>query len=569
MTATATDRIDGTPSKDGVLKQSITRSLMMQPNAVQRTASFAFLPKPPPSPSISANRTNGNTAQQSLPNNSRISLARQTLSGTPSPRELNGHSVTNLSARSGASRDPVHEELELLHDSISDTRGRSKDHELNTAPIITRDAYVAAAYRECATQYGVLGSILSIHNKNNLPYKPVNPQLYVNTNAPFSAVVCGVQGSGKSHTVSLLLESMFIPNIRSTGTLQKPLSGLVLHFGEGGPSSRPSEAAWISSSHIPGVQTPSVKVYVSRSSLNTMRAVYAPLGDGVTVEPLLFSQDELDAQAFLSMMAVGSSESAPLYIQGILSILRDLGENFTYPEFMRQLEVKKESFNNMQLAGLEQRMALLTSFMKPNMKPQTRFAESQLTIIDLSDPFIDPASACGLFEIITRLFVRADVGTGKVLVVDEAHKYLSPTKSSSGLTKSLLTLTREQRHLAMRVIISTQEPTVVPPVLLDLCTVAILHRFSSPSWWEHLAKHVSADISAEDAFDRVVKLQTGEAIVLAPSGLGVFPDTPDTSRTGYAAPVPKLGQFGRRYVLMKTRRRITKDGGASILVVDG
>jgi hypothetical protein len=49
-----------------------------------------------------------------------------------------------------------------------------------------------------------------------------------------------------------------------------------------------------------------------------MRAVYAPLGDGVTVEPLLFSQDELDAQAFLSMMAVGSSESAPLYIQGIL-----------------------------------------------------------------------------------------------------------------------------------------------------------------------------------------------------------------------------------------------------------
>jgi hypothetical protein len=565
----ATDRIEGMPSsKDGVLKQYIPPRLG-QPN---RTASLAFFPKPPPSPSISANRTNSNIAQPSLPNISHISLARQTLSGTSSPREPNGHSVTNPSSRSGASvapRDPAHEELELLHDSMSDVRGRSNDHELRTAPIITRDAYIAAGYREGATQYGVLGSILSIHNKNNVPYRPVNPQLYVNTNAPFSAVVCGVQGSGKSHTVSLLLESMFIPNMRCTGTLQKPLSGLVLHFGEGGPSSRPSEAAWISTSHIHGVQAPSVKVYVSRSSLKTMRAIYAPLGDGVTVEPLFFSQDELDAQAFLSMMAVGSSESAPLYIQGILSILRDLGENFTYPEFMRQLEVKKESFNNMQLASLEQRMALLTSFMNPDMKPQTRFAESQLTIIDLSDPFIDPASACGLFEIITRLFVRADVGTGKVLVVDEAHKYLSPTKSSSGLTKSLLTLTREQRHLAMRVIISTQEPTVVPPVLLDLCTVSILHRFSSPSWWEHLAKHVSADISAEDAFDRVVRLQTGEAIVLAPSGLGVFPDTPDTARTGNIAPVPKLGQFGRRYVLMKTRRKITRDGGASILVVDG
>jgi hypothetical protein len=53
---------------------------------------------------------------------------------------------------------------------------------------------------------------------------------------------------------------------------------------------------------------------------------------------------------------------------------------------------------------------------------QSRFAAGKLTIVDLSDTFIDPESACGLFEILTRLFVRANVGTGKVLVVDEAHK---------------------------------------------------------------------------------------------------------------------------------------------------
>lgn len=234
---------------------------------------------------------------------------------------------------------------------------------------------------------------------------------------------------------------MFIPNLRPLGFLQKPLSGLVLHFGEGGPSARPSEAAWIALSNIPTVQTPRVKVYVSRSSLKTMKAVYAPLGERVIVEPLLLKKDELDAQAFLSMMAVGSSDSAPLYIQGILvsedfvlfsvatdniqSILRDLGEDFRYDEFMKRLEGKKETFNPAQLTGLEQRMALLTSFLdtRPRSNSQIdRFAAGQLTIIDLSDPFIDPASACGLFEIITRLFVRAEVGTGKVLVVDEAHK---------------------------------------------------------------------------------------------------------------------------------------------------
>lgn len=62
--------------------------------------------------------------------------------------------------------------------------------------------------------------------------------------------------------------------------------------------------------------------------------------------------------------------------------------------------------------------------------------------------------------------------------------------------------------------------------------------------------------------------------MLAPSGFGVFPDGPQasaiqgTQRTVTSNQIPKLNQFGRRYILMKTRRRVTKDGGASILVVD-
>ena len=70
-------------------------------------------------------------------------------------------------------------------------------------------------------------------------------------------------------------------------------------------------------------------------------------------------------------------------------------------------------------------MALLESFMSKKKQTDTskgRFQSGQLTIIDLSDPFIDPASACGIFEVALRVFTRTEVGTGKVLVVDEAHK---------------------------------------------------------------------------------------------------------------------------------------------------
>lgn len=115
-----------------------------------------------------------------------------------------------------------------------------------------------------------------------------------------------------------MLENMLIPNYARTGSLSKSLSGLVLHFGEGGPYAQPCEAAWVGVSRADSVKPPRVRVFVSNSSLNTMRAVYAPLGSNVTVEPLLFSESELDAQAFLSMMAIGSSDHVPLYMQTVL-----------------------------------------------------------------------------------------------------------------------------------------------------------------------------------------------------------------------------------------------------------
>ena len=162
------------------------------------------------------------------------------------------------------------------------------------------------------------------------------------------------------------------------------------------------------------------------------------------------------------------------------AILRTLGENYTYGEFLNILEMKKKTFNPAQLSGIQQRLDLLMSFTLPKKKgaskttPKARFCEGRITIVDLSDPFIDPSSACGLFEILLRLFERADVSTGKVLVVDEAHKvlttllvvhpahfshseqYLSESRAASGLTKALLTLIRQQRHMAMRVVLSTQ-----------------------------------------------------------------------------------------------------------------
>ena len=130
--------------------------------------------------------------------------------------------------------------------------------------------------------------------------------------------MASIEGTGKSHTVGTILENMLIPNFPPIGSVTKALSGLVLHFGEGGSGTHPNETAWLCESISSLVSGPAVRVYVSHSSLTSMRAVYAPLGSKVTVEPLYFQNSELDAAAFLSMKAIGSSESAPLYMQVVL-----------------------------------------------------------------------------------------------------------------------------------------------------------------------------------------------------------------------------------------------------------
>ena len=85
-----------------------------------------------------------------------------------------------------------------------------------------------------------------------------------------------------------------------------------------------------------------------------------------------------------------------------------------------------------------------------------------------------------------------------------------------------------------------------------------MHRFSSPAWWDHVSKHFSGNFTVGNvpAFDRIVTLQTGEAIILAPSA---FISSSDGTAT--------LQPLGRRYFVVRTRDRVTKDGGASILVL--
>lgn len=147
----------------------------------------------------------------------------------------------------------------------------------------------------------------------------------------------------------------------------------------------------------------------------------------------------------------------------------------------------------------------------------------------------------------------------------DTFQFMTGTDSSTAFTESLLSVIRQQRHLGTRVIIATQEPTISPK-LLDLTSMTIVHRFTSPAWLTELKSHLAAVSSesetskrgVQDLFEKIVALDAGEALVFSPSAmLGV------DSRDGGGN--PRMLKLGTRYIKVRVRQRITADGGRSIL----
>lgn len=119
-------------------------------------------------------------------------------------------------------------------------------------------------------QYGLLARIAAEHSLTTdsaVSYEVHrDKRLFFNTTVPSSIFICGSQGSGKSHTLSCLLENCLAHS--DAAVLPKPLSALLFHYDtfisdDGGS---PCEAAFLSS--LPGIR---VRVVCAPTNINTIR----------------------------------------------------------------------------------------------------------------------------------------------------------------------------------------------------------------------------------------------------------------------------------------------------------
>ncbi|KAL4784111.1 hypothetical protein BJX76DRAFT_357313 [Aspergillus varians] len=412
------------------------------------------------------------------------------------------------------------------------------------------------------SQFALLGKLKPASSTENA--NP-DPRVVLNTNVPFSAFICGLQGSGKSHTTSCIIEncSMTMPIL---GNLRQSVSTLVLHFNEysSNVNSQPSEAAFLASvlpKYVSQQKPLPLRVLVSPTNYQNLSKMYANIPN-VEVRAFRIHPRHLNISMMLSLMSMSQADHMPLYMAQVLKVLRDMaiesGGSFNYTEFRRRLD--KLGLDSKQTPFLAQRLDLLDSYLDLNGKgPGDYFVDGGITIFDLSCPFVDQSTACILFRIAIDLFLYAHPSRGKMIVADEAHKYMTDTPAAKELTETFLTIIRQQRHLGVRTIISTQEPTISPR-LIDLCSITIIHRFTSPKWYETIRTHLPIEKrnvdehGIPDALYDIASLRTGEAIVFAPSAQLV--DAEGLS----------LDAKHHTFRLM-VRKRITWDGGRTILSI--
>ncbi|KAI9896756.1 hypothetical protein N3K66_008928 [Trichothecium roseum] len=458
-----------------------------------------------------------------------------------------------------------------------------------------------------------------------------DPRLFYNVAAPSSAFICGSQGSGKSHTLSCLLENCLVAS--DTNVLPRPLSGIAFHYDSftSDSAGSPCEAAYLSSHS-------GVKVRVLCAPTNTahIKRIYKRLPN-VRIEELQIKQTDLNTQRMLHLMGASiDNDSMPLYLHVVIRILRDLkmklqqsNRGFDYAQF--KLALQNEKFNQGQEVPLQQRLDVLESFIpqaqrltsdpskmkkapqKPNLtKGQTAEGlkegidwlpkAGELTIVDLSCPCITAEMACSLFRICLDLFMEQKADIGRIVALDEAHKYMKGGTECQTLTEALLEAIRLQRHQGLRVFISTQEPTISTR-LLDLCSITIVHRFSSPDWLQVLQKHLAGASSCSpvtganvtngdksgpsgeaqginplalesgsptaELLSRIVSLRTGEALLFGPNILlgKVRGESNGISGTNSKLVQEGFQRLGLKFLRVQIRQRITKDGGRSITAV--
>lgn len=308
---------------------------------------------------------------------------------------------------------------------------------------------------ELIPQCGLVGALQNVDGHDSTEQEKVDTRdrlVIANLCLPRSTIICGSKGSGKSQTLACLVENALslkaYPNTKTGDEIEpsagKPLgppAALMLHYSTNREmrTTKPCQATDMCvTGKIP------VKVLVSTANMNlAVNHSYEELADiypffQPRMLPLYLHQHQMTTERLMRLLAVeplGSEQSTPLpHLDKTRAILSDLAwsdTGFTYAGFREKLE--QQAWTEEQKDSLGLRLNFLQTLVSPKTGQASpdgpgvhpdeawRFEPGSLTIVDLSDPALNPEAALALFSVVLSIFMEGRRDCARIVAMDDAH----------------------------------------------------------------------------------------------------------------------------------------------------
>jgi len=359
----------------------------------------------------------------------------------------------------------------------------------------------------------------------------------------------GVQGFGKSYTLGVIAE-MAVRQVAGINVLPAPLATVIFHYHKSdaycpefataiAPNRKPREIEALRRLYKANPEgLPDVLILTPQAKVEQRRLEFP----GIEVMPIQFNSGELGAESWKFLLGAFGNDS--LYVRQLIAIMRKYRQGLTLATFEQEIRDAQLTPAARRLA--EDRINLARPYINDAASLGGLLRPGRTVIVDLRDEWIEKDEALGLFVVMMKIFATSrfhDRDFNKLVVFDEAHKYITESELISQVVETI----REMRHQATSVVIASQDPLSVPRAVVELTSILVLHRMTSPQW----LKHLKSAIVALDAITDVTlsTLQPGEALVWAQRA---------TDK-----------RFSQRPQKITIRPRFSQHGGGTKTAIDG
>lgn len=387
-------------------------------------------------------------------------------------------------------------------------------------------------------QYGILGKMISNGRRIGLDLNECN-----------TISLFGVQGAGKSYTIGSITE-MVLNQFSNVNKLPAPMASVIFHYSDSMdyapeftsmvfPNDDAGQLAKLKAEY--GAKAGSIKDVVllaPASQVEKRKAEYPAL----EVHPIGFDSAELQVKDWMFLLGAMGNDST--YIKELKQIMKSCRYNMSLANIRNGVQ-NDAHMSSSQRSLAEQKLNFAKEYITDGQKVGKYLRPGRLIIVDLRDEFIEKEEALGLFVVLLNIFSGVMQVDGKsfnkFIVFDEAHKYMN----DKDLVGSITTAIREMRHKGVSIMIASQDPMSLPTEIIELSSIVVMHRFSSPAWVKHVQKAITPlqTLTATE----MASLGSGEAYLWANKAS-------DKSVT-------------QRPIKISIRPRVTKHGGDTISAV--